>query len=133
MDENIKRRFDRLIQCLQLVASDAEEQISVFPDFVDIPDEIALEYDRMLTWLDDYHSEEMITEEQKRRLKQIDDLFTGMSHDKSKSYWDLEALRNLPEWEQARMQARDLLKSLGIQKEYPNLYWLTYIPGKESQ
>jgi hypothetical protein len=119
MTEETKILFDRFIQCLQLVASDPEEQISLFPDFVDIPDEIALEYNHRLTWLNQNYSEKLINEEEINKLKQIDDLFTRMSLDKSINYWDLKALRNASEWELARNMAKEVLNSLGIKKTQP--------------
>jgi hypothetical protein len=115
--------FDQLIQCLKLVASDAEHQIKLFPRNAHIADEIALEYNSKLDRLDDFYSENFINQDQMNQFKQIDDLFTRMSDDKSKSYWNLEALRNAPEWAQARKMARELLDSLGIKEYRPNRNW----------
>jgi hypothetical protein len=117
--------MDRLIEALRLLACSADEQQAAFPEFVVVPDEIALVFD------DEYRNAEADIAGQplatrtalaaiKQRLEQLSD---------DRSRWTLDALRTGAEWRQLRGQAAGVLSQLGAPLQPPALSWLTFVPG----
>lgn len=80
-----------LIQALQLLAATYEEQINALPEFVDVPDEIALTFDEVYLLVENLDKEGLITTSQKTALAQIDSVLEQMS--KKEDIWTLDSLR----------------------------------------
>lgn len=123
-----ERRLDRLIQAIQLLAGDYETQVKAFPEFVHIPDELALIYDECMLFAADLAHSKLISERYLEQLQMINQFINQMSNDPS--LWTLEALKYRSEWSRLRVLARELLSLLGIPQQAPDLSWLTYIPGR---
>ena len=111
----------KLIEVLTLAAADADTQISVFPDFVHIPDEIALVISNAAKYVP-------ITQEDKDILevfKEIDE--TLLEYAGQENFWTIENLQNGYVWQKIRLIARSKLKELNIPESIPNLFWLQYM------
>lgn len=113
----------RLLEVLNLVAATADVQISAFPDFVHIPDEVASEIADVI----EYAPEELENKEKSiiKVLTQIDRIF--LKYAGQKDFWTMKSMRNCSVWNDIRLLAREELKSLGISESVPNLFWLQYV------
>lgn len=110
-----------LIESLLLLASDYEVQVSLFPEFVHIPDEIVLAFDEVFLVLD----KSSLEPELLSMLNRIDEYTAKMSEDKS--LWSLDKLRNSREWEDLRSMAKEVLDFLGIKQRKPRLEWVKFV------
>ncbi len=128
METKSDTRLNRLIQSLQLLAACYEQQVNALPDFVDVPDEVALTFSEALLLADPLVKEGLITTGQQAGLKQLDALLEQMSD--NKNLWTLTSLQASPEWEYVRHLAENILKSFQIPTGMPNLFWIQYVPGK---
>jgi hypothetical protein len=121
-------RFNMLLQSLQLLAASYEQQLQAFPDFVHVPDEIALIFEDVCLFLDEIAHKGLITLFQKVTIEQLNKALDQMSEDKE--LWTLSSLQTSPQWENIRYMANGLLESLHESKHNPQLFWLHYFPKK---
>ena len=119
-----------LTQALQLLATDYETQIKLFPDFVHIPDELALTYHDCFLLADQIKSAGLIRGHHVVKLEELDGTLEQMGE--KEHLWTLEALKDSSEWHDIRMMASVLLALLGKEKQSPTLNWITYIRGDAS-
>ena len=59
--------MEKLIQSLQLLANDYEVQARSLPEFVHVPDEVALVFDDIYIFINDHLSKGLVTVEQKSK------------------------------------------------------------------
>jgi hypothetical protein len=119
--------LDNLKWSLQALALPADIQVTLFPSFVCIPDELALDFDH---WnlcvvsnnlLSTYLSEELLT---------LNTIFDEM---KDPDLWSLQALAQSEEWESVRRQAAHLLTLLGWEMGIPPVERAIYIQSKKER
>lgn len=130
MEIEKKQHLSMLLQSLQLLAANYEQQVKAFPEYVHVPDEIALTFDDTYALADSLKQEGLITSTQNDKLRQIDTLLEKMSQDENT--WTCEALRTLPQWEGVRRLARETLRAFHTPRQNPNLFWLHYVPDQEA-
>jgi hypothetical protein len=107
----------RLRAALQALAQPASSQVSLFPDFVVVPDELALEFD---DWFRVATTPELVPELTKAQcaaLGAIDEQFARMSDDPE--VWSEEALAGNRDWDEVRSLACRALAEFGWQAELP--------------
>ncbi len=114
-----------LLQALRLVASSSNVQISVMPNFVNIPEEIALIYNDAYLTLTQLQNQNLIPKEALEILKKIDELFEKMSKDPS--LWTLDILENDKNWRLSRDLDKSVLKSLHERYDKPNLDFIHWV------
>ena len=117
----------QLLQATQLLAADYSTQRSLLPDFVHLPDELALIYGDAILLLDQIIQTELITTHQAVLFREIDGLLDSM--EQQKYLWTEDALLSQAEWNTVRHKARNLLDSLGELVQTPNLTFIEYLPG----
>jgi hypothetical protein len=122
--------LNMLVQSLQLLAADYEEQVKALPEFVDVPDEIALTFNEAYLLIENFDKEGLMTTSQKMDLRQIDSALEQMS--KGEDVWTLNALKTSSQWEDVRLLASNALKAFNIPKQAPDLFWLRYIPDQKT-
>jgi hypothetical protein len=122
--------LNMIIESLQLLAADPETQIQSLPEYVHIPDEIALIFSDTFQLIHQNKNSLLFNDFQFQKLCEIDNYLNNMSEENHK-IWTLEALKENDKWEKLRKMALVILKSLHIEKQSPNLYWIKYIEGKE--
>jgi hypothetical protein len=105
--------FERLKHALQLLACAPEIQLRHFPDFVHVPDELALDFDNFRTACVGNFRFEM-TAEQLSCLDSVDQSFERM-----KGRFTNDAVMNSREWQDVRLLAADALKAFGWPLEEP--------------
>lgn len=121
----IKTMLDeRFIDVLNLLGSNYEIQIDVFPSFVVIPDELALMFDDEFRRV---RNQNTITEDQFLLLNKIDSIFEKMGG--IEKYWTLEYLSEGSEWAEVRLIAIKLLLSFGETPKRPKMNWMKYTEG----
>jgi len=116
----VKRYYSRLVEALQLVAAESESQLNALPDGSHKPDEVAILYEEPFLLTDSLLRGGRITSAQLAKLKEIDDLFNAMS---DPNLWTPEMMRMAPEWERARILAREALGLLGEAVRKPVPWW----------
>ena len=93
--------IDKLVECLRALAAPAQLQLARFPDVVCRADELALEYTDALLVASSC-PQLQFTEEQRRALRNVDDLLDMMSGQESAQLWTDAALREAQEWSNVR-------------------------------
>lgn len=121
----ITNLYNMLLQALRLVASSSNVQISVMPNFVNIPEEIALIYNDAYLTLTQLQNQNLIPKEALEILKKIDELFEKMSKDPS--LWTLDILENDKNWRLSRDLDKSVLKSLHERYDKPNLDFIHWV------
>ena len=107
-----ERLLYMLIQALQLLASDYLDQVGSLPGFVSMPDELSTTYGDCVLVLDQIRAAGLISEDQVKRITELDEWLQQMDADKS--LYSLEALKDRPEWRSIRAVAENILSILGV-------------------
>jgi len=126
--------WNRLINALQLLAADYAVQRKAIPSVAHLPDELALIYTDCLLCVERSANKLMnssiLSESALRKLRQLDDALEYMSGEPN--LWTIDALIHSSEWSQVRMNAREILRELGIPPQTPQLDWISYLPASAS-
>lgn len=112
-----------LVQCLKLIALPAEKQIQVLPDFVLVPDEIALGFDDVYLMIPQIDG--LISDHGLILLKELDQLFEEMSEEPL--FWSLEYFESGDLWKKVRLLARSILEDLREPVDMPNLEYIEWV------
>jgi hypothetical protein len=119
-DPTAKREwhFRQLKWALQALAIPAPDQRRLFPDFVVVADELALDFDHwQLVVLDNYDGE--LSTEQTSSLAEIDRTLGQMSGSGADELWTELALSSSQHWADLRRLAGAALKVFGWPVESP--------------
>lgn len=112
-----------LVQCLKLIALPAEKQIQMLPDFVWVPDEIALGFDDVYLMIPQI--DKLISDHGLTLLKELDQLFEEMSEEPL--FWSLEYFESGDLWKKVRLLARSILEDLREPVDMPNLEYIEWV------
>ena len=113
----------KLIEVLKLVAAEVNIQVSAFPGFVHVPDEIASEVSDAIEYAPEVREDkdtEILTV-----LIQIDkilDKYAGQE-----GFWTVQSMQENFAWQQIRLIARGELQRLEVSEDIPDLFWLQYL------
>ena len=124
-----KTHSDRLKEILFLLASSPEVQLSVFPEFVHIPDEIASETSDAIEYAPNKVNQEdsVILS----ILRKVDAAFDEMGGDAEN--WTEESIKTSAVWRQIRLLAMEGINSTRLQYKHPDLFWLAYFQNQPKQ
>jgi len=113
-----ERRFMWAVQALALPA---EHQLSLFPSFAEVADELALEHEETQAgFLAAFAAH--LTSVQKQAIKALDEELERMSGEEyATTLWTVDALAGRPEWDQVRSLARSVLSVMGWPASVPPL------------
>ena len=114
-----------IIESIKLLASSPETQLSLLPDFVNKPYEMATS---LSDWLLLYNNglmckkEPLFSDFEIESITKLNSMFTGFEDSKSfeKSDWTEEAVRTSEKWEEVRKFAKHILSILGIEYSLPD-------------
>lgn len=99
----------------QVIAQPYEIQKSLFPDFANVADELAVEWEGALDEL----NITSITDEQRSVIKKLDDYMLSISGSVNIQYWNNTALCKSVEWQRMREMAIDILSIMHWEKTVP--------------
>ncbi|WP_316834524.1 hypothetical protein [Pedobacter nutrimenti] len=121
----VKNFYFKLVKSLRLVASPFDTQIKSMPDFVVIPDEIALTFYDSYLLTNRLKEENLISARSFDLLSELNTLFDEMSN--NQMLWDLNSLRNNENWNRCRNMALQILDELDENYDTPNLdyHWIS--------
>lgn len=94
----------------QAFAQNSEVQKSLFPDFVNVADELAVEWE---VALDEVNENVELTEEQRSAIKLLDAYMLSISGPTNIQYWNNDALCHSTEWNNMREMAKNILNIMG--------------------
>lgn len=97
----------RLKWAAMALSQEAATQHTLFPSFVVVADELALNWEEALRELDDPNLS--INEEQRSAIAYLDALVLAISGPEKLEYWSDEALSEFREWKQIRVAASQVL------------------------
>ena len=117
----------RLMCSLQALALPAENELSLYSEFVCKTDELALDFD---AWLPCFRVHPMeLTDHQIDLLESIALELGGMSGRDHTDLWTEEALRTNSRWEKVRRMSKEALAAFGWKLEPPPSDRDVYIRG----
>ena len=114
-----------LVEALLLMAAPASEQMAALPDWIAMPDEIALLFDDAFVVLEP-------GDLPAGRWPQIEAIATRLATLEEKpreSVWTLDALVRSTEWEDLRIAAQEALSALGVSPRAPQIDPGNYVPA----
>ncbi|WP_437631895.1 hypothetical protein [Sorangium sp. So ce854] len=109
MDERI-RELEWVVRAL---AQEFDVQRSLFPPFVCIADELALEFEERVRKLPPDAQSVLLTNEQDALLRALDAKLDAMSGPENIRFWTDDALRHDPEWSEVRRLSGELIEAMG--------------------
>ena len=120
----------QLVNALRLAALPAQEQVAALPDFVQVADEIALEYDQAFQRVPQLVEAGVLTAEQAEPLATLDQLFAAMTDATDKdTVWTLPAMEGDERWAQTRTIALAALAAVGASLGHPDFDVTTWVEG----
>jgi hypothetical protein len=129
----MKELLQQLQWALQALALPADVQIRLYPDFVVVADELALEYNNYFAAALGNHPEQF-SPTQVQALQSIDALLNEMSGSENAEQWTIDALRSHIKWAEVRILAEQALTQLGWPRNVPPFdpkeRGVVYVPGK---
>jgi hypothetical protein len=115
---NINAKLLKLKYALQALAQSADVQLDLFPDFVRVADELALDFENWYSVFSQNNFD--LTSAQKDYLEDLDALLREMSSDRSKEeLWTDSALTNRHEWKIVRDLAKRILDEFNWELDKP--------------
>ena len=112
---------------LQALAQPAEVQAALFPSFVVVADELALD---LKQWLEVVRASKEVPEEAVRIAQQIDAMLCDASSDEQ--FWTLEALASNAVWQQIRDLSIEALGAARVGIEAQPLGRAIYVPSRHT-
>lgn len=111
---------------------DAETQFSLLPDFVCVPDELAI------TFCDDFdvigrHLPEVWGSDVTSLCNVLYTTFDKMTAEESKKFYSDDAVRHDQRWQEIREQAKTILSKLNLPVTTPDLRCITYVGVSRQQ
>jgi hypothetical protein len=122
---------ERLMWAVQALAQPAELQPRLFPEFVVVADELALEFDHWQQTAKD-HVGAGWSETQHTTLTDLDRLLTEMSGPGHPELWRGADCLNHPTWAEVRVRARTVLAAFGWSSDAPPADRAVYVPGSRA-
>jgi hypothetical protein len=122
------RQADSLLRfewAVRALAQDPATQIALFPAFVVVADELALDFEQHYLIVQDTLAD--LGEDVVARVADLDRALDGMSGPAHLDLWTDDALREAPEWEAIRELARQVLVSAAWSEGPPPTGRATYI------
>lgn len=100
------------------LAQHADVQISLYPNFVETADELALAWEEAVEYLSG--NKISLTTEQREMIDNLDAFIGSISGEANAHMWTNQALYSAPEWMQIRQNSHKLIDLMG---------WLHSSPG----
>lgn len=115
----------KLEKIVQSFAQPCEMQKSLFPDFANVADELAVEWETALEEIDGM----LLTDKQRQAFNVLDEYMLSISGPSNIRYWNNEALCHSNEWCAMRNMAEEIILVMGWKKTPPNKSQAIYVKG----
>jgi len=130
MDERRKDVYQMFQWAVQALVQPPEIQRALFPSWVVVADELALDFYHLWEAFED-HFGDSLSREQREAIKALDDLLDEMSGPGKPELWTDEGCLNHPKWWEVRRLAADVLRVFGWPLEVPPIGRTIYAQYKE--
>lgn len=104
---------------IRALAQTADVQIALFPAFVCVADELALDFDEHYQRFVGEGCSASVGSEAKQAMEALDRHLSSFSGPEHAELWTDEALRHAPEWRQTRQLAREIIARMGWPPDPP--------------
>ena len=121
--------FKKIKWILQALAQPAHIQISLFPNFVNVADELALEWGECFDLVN--RKWDFFSSDQLMLIRSLDAQIVKMSGVFNISLWNNEALSSACEWQVVRQLAKELLDIFEWNFEEPSMIDAIYVGPKK--
>jgi len=118
--------MERIEWITRAFAQSSIVQKSLFPDFVNVADELAVEWEIAL----EETNSDMLSDKQKSSIKELEDYLLSISGSENIQHWNDHALCYSDEWNQMRELAKIILDAMGWGNEVPPECNALYISNK---
>jgi hypothetical protein len=118
--------MERIEWITRAFAQSSNVQKSLFPDFVNVADELAVEWELAL----EETNNDMLSDKQKSSIKELDDYLLSISGSENIQYWNDYALCYSNEWNKIRELAKIIFDTMGWNDEGPPKCNALYINNK---
>ncbi len=119
--------LEKLKWSVLALAQEAEVQRSLFPEFVVVADELALEWEEALRLTKGLQAD--MTPAQKNSLEKLDQLIEAISGEENLKFWIDDALSEFAEWIEIRRAAAEVARAFDWPLEPPPPSSALYIGG----
>ncbi len=122
----------RIVEALQLLAADPAEQLGAFPEFVSVADEIAEDFNFAIECIEfQWGERDDVTADERVLLSRLVTLNERMRHPAPghAEPWSYAALAQSSWWDGVRLEARQILRDLGIRRTPPRDQRSDYVQG----
>ena len=106
--------FERLEWSTRALAQSSEVQTGLYPDFVEVADELVLDWEEGLGQID-----QALTVEQTVAIERLESFILSNSGSLNPGLWTMEALASAPEWQTIRQRALELIQVMQWSPESP--------------
>ncbi|WP_459583020.1 hypothetical protein [Dickeya oryzae] len=100
--------MNKLKWITQCFSQPYEIQKSMFPDLINVADQLAVEWELAMDEVDDSR----LTDDQMQVIKALDDYMLSISGPANLKYWNDDALRHSNEWDNMRLLAKAILDNM---------------------
>jgi hypothetical protein len=102
--------LEKMKLAVQSIALPSNAQISLFPDFVEVADDLALSWEESMNELP--HVRDQLTSPQLMAVNALDAYMRSISGAGNEDLWTIEALAVSVEWQTMRVLAGQILKQM---------------------
>lgn len=120
-------KLEWLIESLQLLALPHDLQVACFPDFVHVPDELAITFSDSLEVAEQTLPFAELSQPARDKLHALDRRVGTLSGSHNAPFWTLTAVAHDPIWQEIRVSAAEIPHLLGRQTTQPKLAWMTFV------
>ncbi|WP_127960474.1 hypothetical protein [Serratia microhaemolytica] len=120
--------MNKIKQITKYFSQPYEIQKGLFPEFVNVADQLAVEWEIALNEIED----SQLTDEQKQAVQALDDYMLSISGPTNLVYWNDNALQHSDEWNEMRRLAKIILNTMGWEDECTYETGVIYI-GNQNQ
>lgn len=119
--------MDKIKWITQAIAQPSHIQKSLFPDFVNVADQLAVEWEVAFNESEQMKAE--LTEQQISMIKRLDDYMDSISGADNIRYWSNDTLSQSSEWDNMRRMAEAVLTVMGWDNAVPPKDGDVYVIG----
>ena len=103
----------KFYHAVQVLAQPPNVQEALFPDFVEVPDELALNWEEALRDKSFGAFFDKLTDTQKTTINKLDSYISSVSGTEVENIWTMQSLHNGEEWKTIRALAADVILEMG--------------------